>query len=338
MGIAVIFPGQGTQAAGMGLPWRHHAAWGVVERAEAALGEPLAHLLLAGSAGELARTRDSQLSVLLASLLAWEAAGPVLPAPVAFAGHSLGQVTALIAASVLSLEAGVRLAARRAELTQMAADRRPGRMAALLGADEDQAEKACAAAPDECWLANDNAPGQMVIAGTPPGIERATKAAGDLGIRRVVPLEVRGAFHTPLMQEAADAFAGVLAGVEFAPPSAPVVSNADARAYGPGDTPEPPGGRGDTPEPPGGRGDTPEPPGGPGDPDGWRARLAAHLVSPVRWRASMVTMVEELGATAFVEVGCGSMLAGLAKRGAPGVPVYGVGSPTDVASLPEVHT
>jgi [acyl-carrier-protein] S-malonyltransferase len=318
VGIAVIFPGQGTQAAGMGVPWRHHPAWGVVERAEAALGEPLAHLLLAESAAELARTRDSQLSVLLASLLAWEATGPVLPTPVAFAGHSLGQVTALIAAGALSLEDGVRLTARRAELTQMAADRRPGRMAALLGADEAQAEKACAAAPDECWLANDNAPGQMVIAGTPSGIERATRAAGDLGIRRVMPLKVGGAFHTPLMQEAADALAEVLAGVDFASPSVPVVSNADARAYGPADTPESPG--------------------GPRDPAGWRARLAAHLVSPVRWRASMATMVEELGATAFVEVGSGSMLAGLAKRAAPHVPVYGVGSPTDVASLPEVHT
>jgi [acyl-carrier-protein] S-malonyltransferase len=308
VGIAVIFPGQGTQTAGMGLPWRHHAAWSVVERAEAALGEPLAHLLLAESADEVARTRESQLSVLLASLVAWEATRRVLPTPVAFAGHSLGQVTALIAAGVLSLEEGVPLAARRAELTQFTADRRPGGMAALLGANEAQAEAACAAAPGECWLANDNAPGQLVIAGTPSGLERATKAAGDLGIRRIMPLKVGGAFHTPLMQEAADAFAEVLAGVAFAPPSAPVVSNADARAYAPADPP-----------------------------DGWRARLAAHLVSPVRWRASMITMAEERGATAFVEVGCGSMLAGLAKRCVPGVPVYGAGSPADVASLPEVH-
>jgi [acyl-carrier-protein] S-malonyltransferase len=306
VGIAVLFPGQGTQAAGMGLPWRDHPSWGLVERAEEALGEPLAHLLLAESAEDLARTRDSQLSVLLASLLAWEAVRPALGTPVAFAGHSLGQVTALIAAGALGLEDGVRLAARRAELTQASADRRPGRMVALIGADEAQAAEACAAAPDECWLANDNAPGQLVIAGTPSGIERATKAAGDLAIRRVMPLKVGGAFHTPLMQEAADAFVGVLAGVTFARPSAPVVSNADARPYG--------------------------------SADGWHARLADHLVSPVRWRPSMMTMVEELGATAFAEVGCGSMLAGLARRCVPGVPVHGVGSPTDVASLSEVHT
>jgi malonyl CoA-acyl carrier protein transacylase len=112
------------------------------------------------------------------------------------------------------------------------------------------------------------------------------------------------------MQEAADAFAEVLAGVTFAPPSAPVVSNADARPY----------------------------PSGSAGPEDWQDRLAAHLVSPVRWRPSMVTMVEELGATALVEVGCGSMLAGLAKRCVPGVPIHGVGSPTDVALLPEVHT
>lgn len=304
MSVAVIFPGQGTQAAGMGLPWRDHPAWEVVERAEAALGEPLAHLLLAASADQLARTRESQLSVLLASLVAWEAARSALGPPVAFAGHSLGQVTALIASGALDLPDGVRLAARRAEVTQAAADRRPGRMVALMGAEEAQAAEACAAAPDECWLANDNAPGQLVIAGTPSGVERATQAAEGLGVRRILPLKVGGAFHTPLMQEAADALAPVLAGVAFHPPAAPVVSNADARPYT--------------------------------DPDGWRTRLADHLVSPVRWRSSMGTLVTELGATDLVEVGSGSMLAGLAKRCAPGVPVRGVGSPADVPLLTEV--
>ena len=108
-------------------------------------------------------------------------------------------------------------------------------MAALMGADEAQVAEACAAAPDECWLANDNAPGQIVIAGTPSGVERATKAAGDLGIRRVMPLKVGGAFHTPLMEEAADALAPSWPASTFAAPAAPVVSNADARPYGDGD-------------------------------------------------------------------------------------------------------
>jgi [acyl-carrier-protein] S-malonyltransferase len=305
LAVAVIFPGQGTQGASMGAQWQAHAAWGVVERAEAALGEPLAPLLLAQSADDLARTRESQLSVLLTSLVVWEAARECLAAPVAFAGHSLGQITALIASGALPLEDGIRLAARRAEATQAAADRHPGRMAALIGADEEQALEACGAAPDECWLANDNAPGQIVIAGTPSGIERATKAAGDLGIRRVMPLQVGGAFHTPLMAEAAAALRPVLAALTFSTPAAPVVSNADARPYG--------------------------------EASGWPERLERHLVSPVRWRGCMATLVDELAATTLVEVGFGSMLAGLAKRGAPGVPVIGVATPGDIAPLSEVR-
>ena len=175
MRVAVVFPGQGTQAPGMGAPWQDHPAWKVVEQAEAALGEPLAPLLLDASAEELARTRNSQLSVLCASLVAWEAARPLLHDVVAFGGHSLGQVTALIASGALELEDGVRFAARRAELTQAAADAHPGRMAALLGATLEQAEDACTAAPGACWVANDNAPGQVVIAGTPDGVERGRR-------------------------------------------------------------------------------------------------------------------------------------------------------------------
>src|SRR5581483_12021127 len=115
VGVAIIFPGQGTQGAAMGAPWRDHPAWNVVERAEAALGEPLAHLLLAESAEELARTRESQLAILLTSLVVWEATGSRLPPPVAFAGHSLGQITALIASGALPFDDGIRLAALRAE-------------------------------------------------------------------------------------------------------------------------------------------------------------------------------------------------------------------------------
>jgi [acyl-carrier-protein] S-malonyltransferase len=303
--VAVIFPGQGTQGAGMGVPWRDHPAWGVVERAEAALGEPLAPLLLAGSADELARTRESQLAILLTSLVAWEAARSEVPAPVAFAGHSLGQITALIASGALPFDDGIRLAARRAEATQAAADRHPGRMAAVIGAGEAQVLEACDSGPDECWLANDNAPGQIVIAGTPSGMERAAKAAAGLGIRRVMPLKVGGAFHTPLMAEAAAAVAPVLAGITFLTPAAPIVSNEDARPYG--------------------------------DAGGWAERLQRHLVSPVRWRGCMATLVDELGATTLVEVGFGSMLAGLAKRCAPGVPVLGVATPDDITPLSEVR-
>jgi [acyl-carrier-protein] S-malonyltransferase len=300
VGIAVIFPGQGTQVPGMGAPWRDHPAWSVIDRAEAAFGEPLADLVLDAPAERLARTREAQLAVLLTSLVAWEAIRERVAEPVAFAGHSLGQVTALIASGALTLEDGVRFAARRAELTQAAADAHPGKMAALLGATVEQADDACAAAPDSAWIANDNAPGQVVIAGTPDGVEAACARAKEIGVKRATPLNVGGAFHTPLMRDAADALPAELAAVSFAEPAAPVVSNLDAGAHR--------------------------------DSNEWRTRSAEHVAVPVRWRESMLTMTG-LGATSFLEVGHGSMLAGLAKRTVPDAPVRGIATPDDCAVL-----
>jgi [acyl-carrier-protein] S-malonyltransferase len=291
----------------MGEPWRGSRSWAVVERAEAALGEPLAHLLLEAGDDVLARTREAQLAVFLQSLMAWEAvradlADPDLDPPVAFAGHSLGQVTALVAAGSLSLEDGVRLAAARAAATQAAAEAAPGRLAALLGADLDLAEAACAAV-EGAWVANDNAPGQVVIGGTPAGVEAAAGEARRLGARKVIPLNVGGAFHTPLMAPAAAALGPVLDGLRFRRPSAPVVSNVDGRPYG--------------------------------DAAGWPARLAAQLVSPVRWRDTLLTLAG-LGARSLVEVGPGGVLAGLARRTVAGVPVRTVAIPDDVPLLMEV--
>jgi [acyl-carrier-protein] S-malonyltransferase len=300
VGIAVVFPGQGTQQPGMATPWLDHPSWTIVEQAQEALDEPLGHLITEAPADALTRTREAQLAVLLTSLVAWDALSVDPDVPVAFAGHSLGQVTALIAAGVLSLEAGVRFAARRAELTQAAADAHPGRMAALLGATPEQADDACTAAPDACWVANDNAPGQVVIAGTPDGVTAAGARAQELGVRRVTALNVGGAFHTPLMADATDGLRGEVAPLALAPPSAVVVSNDDAVAYS--------------------------------DADGWRERLPAHVSVPVRWRQTMDTLVG-LGATTFLEVGHGSMLAALAKRGAPGVTVLGVATPADIPTI-----
>lgn len=297
VGIAVVFPGQGTQQTGMALPWRDHASWSIVDRAEAALGEPLAHLITDAPAETLARTREAQLAVLLTSLIVWDALDVAGDALVAFAGHSLGQVTALIASGVLSLDDGVRFAARRAELTQAAADAHPGRMAALLGATPEQAEDACAAAPDGCWVANDNAPGQVVIAGTPDGLAAASARAKDIGIKRVTALNVGGAFHTPLMADATVGLVAETTGLALTTPTAPVVSNHDAQPYR--------------------------------DADGWRERLPNHVSVPVRWRSTMDTLVG-LGADQFWEIGHGSMLAALAKRGAPAVTVRNVATPDDV--------
>jgi len=277
--------------------WRDHPSWVVVERAEAALGEPLGHLVTDAPPEALTRTREAQLAVLVTSLVAWDALGPLDETPVAFAGHSLGQVTALIASGALDLDDGVRFAARRAELTQAAADAHPGRMAALLGATPLQAHDACTAAPDQCWVANDNAPGQVVIAGTPDGVDAASTRAKDLGVKRVTPLAVGGAFHTPLMDDATVGLRAALADVAFSSPTAPVVSNGDATAYTDG--------------------------------DGWRERLAEHVSVPVQWRSTMDTLVA-MGATTFLEVGHGSMLAALAKRGAPAVTVRCIASPDDI--------
>jgi [acyl-carrier-protein] S-malonyltransferase len=303
--VAVVFPGQGTQQPGMGKPWQDQPAWKMLEHAEAALGEPLAPLLLDASADDLARTRNSQLSVLCTSLIAWEAARVYLDNAdiVAFGGHSLGQVTALIASGVLPLEDGVRFAARRAELTQAAADEHRGKMAALLGASIEDAEVACAAAPDACWVANDNAPGQVVIAGTPEGLDAALTRAKENGVKRATPLKVGGAFHTPLMTSARDGLIATLAEVPLDAPRAPVVSNHNGAAYDDG--------------------------------EGWRVRLAEHVTVPVLWRTSMETLAS-LGADAFVEVGHGAMIAGVAKRTVPDVRVIPCGTPEDCSKLTEV--
>jgi [acyl-carrier-protein] S-malonyltransferase len=299
----MVFPGQGTQTPGMGAPWQDHPAWKLLEQAEGALGEPLRSLVLDAPAEQLARTRDAQLAVLCTSLVAWEAVRPLVDDVVAFAGHSLGQVTALVASGALELEDGVRFAARRAELTQRAADEHPGRMAALLGATVEQAADACTAAADACWIANDNAPGQVVIAGTPEGLDAAIARAKDIGVRRATPLNVGGAFHTPLMASAADGIMDALRDVPFAPPRACIVANSDGAAYA--------------------------------EADGWAARSAEHVTVPVRWRTSMETLAA-LGADAFVEVGAGSMIAGLAKRTVPDTPVLSCASPSDLETLAEV--
>jgi [acyl-carrier-protein] S-malonyltransferase len=301
--VAMVFPGQGTQMPGMGAPWQDHAAWKLLEQAEGALGESLGALVLEAPAEQLARTRDAQLAVLCTSLVAWEALRPLADQVVAFAGHSLGQVTALVASGALDLEDGVRFAARRAELTQRAADTHPGRMAALLGATVAQATEACTAAPDACWIANDNAPGQVVIAGTPDGLDAAVRHAKELGVRRATALNVGGAFHTPLMASAADGIAAALEEVTFAQPAAPIAANNDGTAYA--------------------------------EADGWAARSAEHVTVPVRWRSCMETLAA-LGADAFVEVGAGSMIAGLAKRTVPDIPVLSCASPSDLDSLAEV--
>jgi [acyl-carrier-protein] S-malonyltransferase len=297
---AVIFPGQGAATPGAGNDWLDHPSWDVVAEAEAVLDRPLARLLLEADADELSSTESSQLAVLLTSLVAWEALAPRLgQAPVAFAGHSLGQVTALLASGAIDRADGFRLAARRAELSQRSADARPGRMTALVGAELDVATRVCQGA-DDVWLANDNAPGQVVIAGTPEGVAAAGERARQLGVRRVMPLDVGHAFHTPLLADAADGLRPLLDTLAFREPAAPVVANTDALGHT--------------------------------DPGCWPDQLTRHLVEPVRWRESQRTL-EASGSDTFIEVGPGRVLAGLAKRTVPEVAVHNVASPAGLSTL-----
>jgi [acyl-carrier-protein] S-malonyltransferase len=172
-------------------------------------------------------------------------------------------------------------------------------MAALVGADPEVAAAVCADGPD-VWVANDNAPGQVVIAGTPAGLDAAAERAREVGVRRVMPLDVGHAFHTPLLADAAEGLRPLLDATTFRQPTAPVVANTDATAHT--------------------------------DPAGWPDLLARHLVESVRWRQSQRALVD-MGATAFVEIGPGRVLAGLAKRTVPDVTVHNVASPADVDAL-----
>jgi [acyl-carrier-protein] S-malonyltransferase len=297
-GVAVTFPGQGSQVAGFGRAWRDHPAWVAVERAEEASGRALAPLLLDPDA-DLSRTEDAQLAVLASSLVVWEAARSYIGTPVAFAGHSLGQITALVAAGAVDPADGVALAVTRAEVTQAAADASPGRLIALLGASPEQAQQTVAEV-DEAWLANDNAPGQVVIGGTPAGIEAATAAAKAAGVRKIRALAVGGAFHTPLMAPAAEAFGAAVEAVTFAPLTAPVVTNHDATAHFAR--------------------------------TGWAERLSTHLVRPVRWRET-VDALADLGARRIVELGPGTTLTALAKRCRDDVEPLSAATPDDVEAL-----
>ena len=299
--VAIAFPGQGAQAPGLGEGWVDTPHWAIVERAEKAAGVELAPLLLTAGVEELKRTRAAQLSVFLSSLLAWDALQNAHPdiAVSAFCGHSLGQVTALVAAGAIDFDDGVRFAVARADATQACADAGDHAMAALMGATYEQAAELCASTGD-CWIANDNGGGQVVIAGTTGGIERATAASKDAGIKRVIPLNVGGAFHTPLMADAAAALQPLLAQLPWRSTEIPVVCNTDASLVTDGTQ--------------------------------WPARLEKHLVQPVRFHA-VLTALASNGVTHLVEVGPGSTLAGLVKRSGLALATKNVAAAPDAAAL-----
>jgi [acyl-carrier-protein] S-malonyltransferase len=282
--LAFTFPGQGSQQPGMGAPWVDHPSWALVERASAASGRDVATLLLDADADELRRTENAQLSTYVLSLVVHDAVAALGVRCHVAAGHSLGEYSALTATGALAVEDGVRLVAERGGAMQAAADARPGTMAAVLGADDDVVAEACATADGDVWVANTNGAGQVVIAGDPDAIAEAAAIAKELGARKVMPLPVGGAFHTPFMASAADRLQAALAATRFENASVPIVANVDALPHQHADQ--------------------------------WADLLAAQLTAPVRWRQTIERMVAD-GVTTFLELGPGSVLTGVAKRQAP---------------------
>src|SRR5512132_151099 len=307
MSVAFVFPGQGSQAPGMGLDFADfdEAAADLYQWASACLGWDLDETLRSASPDELRQTYIAQPAIFcvsVAALRALEAAG--VPRPAFVAGHSLGEVSALVAAGALSFEAGLLLVARRAEAMQRAADARPGSMSSVLGLSAEGVEMAVEATAQGQVLAvaNDNAPGNVVVSGEWSALERLPAAAKELGAKRVVPLNVGGAFHSPLMAPAADTFQPHLAAAPLRDPSIPVVANATAEPVTSAEE--------------------------------LRELLARQLTGRVRWTESVRRMVA-LGVDTFVEVGPGTVLSGLIKRTVDGVRVLSAGDAKGVASVAE---
>lgn len=296
---ALLFPGQGVQAEGMGEPWRDGAGWGVVDTVSATTGIDVEALLLHTPSDELRRTDLAQIAVFTTAMIALSdamAAG-VLRRPVACAGHSVGEYAALVGAGALSLADGARLVGARGRAMLAAARRSPGTMAAILLGDAASVTAICAdarAAGPPVWVANLNAPAQVVVSGTPAGVEHAARLAAERGMK-AISLPVAGAFHSPLMASAADDLRGALDDVEFAPQHLPVVANVDGRPHG-------------------------------GDSD-WRELLVRQLTSPVRWEDAVCCLTGELRCTRLVELGTGRTLTGLARRITKDATVLPVDSP-----------
>lgn len=299
--IAFLFPGQGSQQPGMGRPWADHPSWEIVGEASEAVERDVAHLLLDADEAELRHTRNAQLATYVLSAVALDAVVRTGVFPAAVAGHSLGEYTALTAAGALELVDGVRLVAERGEAMQVASEEREGTMAVVLALDDDDVHAACSRAEDDVWVANHNAPGQVVIAGTPEGVEQAGEIARELGARRVLPISVGGAFHTPLMGAARDRLRKALAEVEWRDAEVPVAANVDGKAHTAAAD--------------------------------WPKLLHAQLQSSVRFRQGLGTL-ERLGADWFVEVGPGTAVTAMAKRTTEGR-CRSVSTPADLDALLE---
>ena len=300
--LAFLFPGQGSQRPGMGRPWRNHESWELVDEASEIAQRDVGRLLLDADADELKDTRNAQLTTFVSSLMVLDAVERLGVEPSICAGHSLGEYTALTANGALGFDDGVRLVVERGDAMHEAGESSPGAMSAVLGLDDDLVEVACRRADDSVWVANFNAPGQVVIAGSPSGIEKATHHAKELGAKKVMPLPVSGAFHTPLMNPARDRLRVALAAAKPRDADVPIVSNVDALLHQRGDE--------------------------------WVSLLSAQLCSPVRWKQVLLELQKQ-SVAGYVELGPGGVLSGMVKRTLDGARAISVATPEELDKLLE---
>ena len=311
MSSAWIFPGQGSQAVGMGydLYASFQGARAIFDEADAVLGFPLTRLCFEGPADLLTATENAQPALLTMSIAVLAALGwtgdreggvsGVLPDPQFVAGHSLGEYSALVAARALSFATGLRLVRRRGELMAAAHE---GTMAAVIGLDLERLEAACKAASviGPVVVANENAPGQLVISGANAAVARVGELAKEAGASRVLPLKVSAAFHSPLMAEAAAGLCPEIEAAGIRPAAVPVIANVTAQPIR--------------------------------EPDEIRAEMMRQVTAPVRWIATIEHMAAA-GVDQFVEIGAGTVLSGLVKRIVPDAARRSVGDAAAVEAF-----
>ncbi len=279
---AYVFPGQGAQYTGMGLDLyeKYPIAQELFEKANAILGFSITDVMFEGSADELKQTKVTQPAIFLHSVILAKVLGEDFK-PEMVAGHSLGELSALVANNALSFEDGLKLVAKRAMAMQKACEAQESTMAAVLGLEDDVVEETCKTIEGIVVAANYNCPGQLVISGELKAIEKACEVLKEKGARRALVLPVGGAFHSPLMEPAREELAKAIEETTFNEPSCPVYQNVVAKAVT--------------------------------NPDEIKTNLIAQLTGPVRWTQCIQAMIKD-GGTEFIEVGPGKVLQGLMRK------------------------